>query len=65
MMLDNNKNTKQKDLLKNIKQFIPFLKSQWKQAFLAGIFMLISVLLQLPLPLFTRHIIDNILPNKT
>ncbi|MFQ6083723.1 MAG: ABC transporter ATP-binding protein [Candidatus Aminicenantia bacterium] len=55
---------RQRKTLKNIARFLPYLKSQWKRAFLAGIFMLISVLLQLPLPLITRHIIDNILPNK-
>lgn len=55
---------RQRKTLKNIKRFLPFLKSQWKRALLAGIFMFISVLLQLPLPLVTRHIIDNILPNK-
>jgi len=62
MMLDSNK--KQRNFLKNIPRFFLFLRPQWKQAFLAGIFMLISVLLQLPLPLVTRHIIDKILPNK-
>lgn len=50
--------------LANILRFIPFLKSQRKIALYAGIFMFIGVLLQLPLPLVTRHIIDNILPNK-
>jgi len=50
--------------LKNIIRFLPYLKSQWKRAFIAGIFMFISVILQLPLPLVTRHIIDHILPNK-
>lgn len=49
---------------KNLKRFFPFLLPHTKTALLAGIFMLISVLLQLPLPLVTRHIIDNILPNK-
>ncbi|MBE0461560.1 MAG: ABC transporter ATP-binding protein [Candidatus Aminicenantes bacterium] len=50
--------------IKYILRFLPYFKSYQKLAFLAGIFMLIGVLLQLPLPLVTRHIIDNILPNK-
>ena len=50
--------------IRNILRFLPFIKAQRRLAFFAGIFMLISVLLQLPLPLVTRHIIDKILPNK-
>lgn len=54
----------QKRAFKNIKRFLPYLKPHWKRAFFAGIFMLCSVLLQLPLPLLTRYTIDNILPNN-
>jgi len=50
--------------LKNLIRFIPFLKPQWKRLFKAAIFMLISVILSLPLPLITRYIIDEILPEK-
>lgn len=56
--------SREKKALKNIKRFLPYLKPHWKKAVFAGIFMLSSVLLQLPLPLVTRYIIDDILPNK-
>ncbi|HEY5498830.1 MAG TPA: hypothetical protein VIK20_00455 [Bacteroidales bacterium] len=46
------------------KRIFPYLRCQWKKAVYAGIFMLISILLQLPLPLLTKELIDNILPNK-
>lgn len=50
--------------LKNLKRFVKYFKPSWKKALIAGIFMLISVLLQLPLPLLTRHIIDHVLPER-
>jgi subfamily B ATP-binding cassette protein MsbA len=54
----------EKKHLKYIKRFLAYFKPHWKYVGLAGIFMLINVLLQLPMPLFTRYIIDNVLPGK-
>ena len=51
--------------MKKFGHFLPYLLPHWKKALIAGIFMLISVLLQLPLPLLTRHIIDYVLPKKS
>lgn len=50
--------------LNNIKRLARYFRSHWKYVYLAGIFTLVNVLLQLPMPLFTRYIIDTVLPGK-
>jgi len=47
-----------------LRRFLPFLRPWRKYGILAGIFLFISVLLQLPLPLITRHVIDHVFPAR-
>jgi len=51
-------------MFKNIKRLIVFFRPAKRYAFFAGFFTLIAVLLDLPLPLLTRYIIDNVIPGK-
>jgi ABC-type bacteriocin/lantibiotic exporter with double-glycine peptidase domain len=46
------------------KRFLLFLKPYIKTGILIGFLMLLSSLLQLPVPLLTRYLIDNIIPVK-
>lgn len=50
--------------LGKVRRLFVYFSPYWKYAVLAGGSMLFAVLLQLPLPLVTRHIIDTILPSK-
>jgi subfamily B ATP-binding cassette protein MsbA len=43
-------------------RFIPYLKPYRKYGVIAGAAMLATVLLQLPVPLITRYVIDNVFP---
>lgn len=45
-----------------LRRFLAYLRPWWKYGLLAGGLMLITVLLQLPLPLLTRHVIDHVFP---
>ncbi len=51
--------------MKEIKRFLKFLKPYWKKGLLAFFLMLISVLLQLPMPFLTRYIIDKVILLKS
>ena len=46
------------------KFFLSYQKLYIKLALFAGILLLINVLLQLPMPLVTRYLIDNIIPSR-
>ncbi|TET47164.1 ABC transporter ATP-binding protein [candidate division TA06 bacterium] len=48
--------------LRQLRRFLPYLRPWWKYGLLAGGLMLITVLLQLPLPLLTRYVIDYVFP---
>lgn len=52
------------DDLHLVKRFIPMLRPWSRYAVLAGGLMLVNVVLQLPLPLLTRYVIDKVLPQK-
>jgi ABC-type bacteriocin/lantibiotic exporter with double-glycine peptidase domain len=43
-------------------RFLQFLKPYWKAGVITGFLMLLTVLLQLPTPLLTKYLIDNIVP---
>lgn len=45
-------------------RFLNFLKPYWKAGVLTGFLMVISALLQLPTPLLTKYLIDEIVPAK-
>ncbi|MCK4762828.1 MAG: ABC transporter ATP-binding protein [Candidatus Aminicenantes bacterium] len=47
-----------------LKFFLTFQKPYVHLAAAAGVLLLINVLLQLPMPLITRHLIDKIIPSK-
>jgi len=46
-----------------IGRFLPYLKPWKKYGLVAGAAMMLTVLLQLPVPLITRYVIDNVFPN--
>ncbi len=48
-----------------VKHFIRFFKPHWKLIVFSGLGVLLGVMLQLPMPLLTRHIIDSVLPQKS
>ncbi len=45
-------------------RFLIFLKPYWRAGVIAGVLMLLTALLQLPTPLLTRYLIDEIVPAK-
>jgi len=45
-------------------RFLTFLKPYWKIGLVAGALMLLTALLQLPTPLLTKYLIDEIVPTK-
>lgn len=47
-----------------VKHFLTFFKPHWKLITFSGVGLFIGVLLQLPMPLVTRYIIDKLLPQK-
>ena len=47
-----------------LRYFFSFFKPQWKLILFSATGIYIGVILQLPLPLVTRHIIDNVLTGK-
>ncbi len=47
-----------------LRQLAPLLRLRWKYAAVAALAMLINVSLQLPLPLLTRYLLDEILPAR-
>ena len=48
-----------------VKHFLKFFKPHWRLIVFSGLGVLLGVLLQLPMPLLTRYIIDSILPQKS
>ncbi len=44
------------------RRFLGFLKPYWKVGTLAGLLMIFSALLQIPIPLLTKYLIDTIVP---
>jgi len=50
--------------LKLIGDYLPYLRKYWRECTAAGTLMSLTVLLQLPMPLLTRHIIDHVLPSQ-
>ncbi len=50
--------------IKLLRRLIPYLRPRRKYGFLAGGLMLVTVLLQLPLPLLTRYVIDYVFPRQ-
>jgi len=53
-----------KEKLRLFRKFLPYLRPWRKYGLLAGGCMFITVLLQLPLPLITRHVIDHVFPER-
>jgi len=47
-----------------LKRLIPYMRAEAAHLIAAGALMIFGVVLQLPLPLVTRYIIDSILPHK-
>lgn len=47
-----------------LRYFFSFFKPQWKLIVFSGIGIYLSVIMQLPLPLVTRYIIDNVVTGK-
>lgn len=51
-----------REMLKLIGGFLPYLRPWKRYGLLAGAAMMATVLLQLPIPLITRYVIDNVFP---
>jgi len=50
--------------LEAIKRFLKFLQPYWRKGAFAFSFMLLSVILQIPMPFLTRYLIDNVIVQK-
>lgn len=53
-----------KEYFKLFYRFLEYLKPWRKWAFIGGVLIMVNVILQIPMPLLTRYIIDHILPYK-
>ena len=51
-----------KETFRLIRKFLPYLKPWKRYGLVAGAAMMATVLLQLPIPLITRYVIDNVFP---
>ncbi len=47
-----------------LRKLWPFIKPYWKQGLFASILLVISTLLTIPIPLFTKYILDDVIVDK-
>lgn len=53
-----------RDSVGMLRRFLTFLKPQWPAGLAGGALMVLSALLQLPIPLVTKHLVDVIVPAR-
>ncbi len=46
------------------RRFLAFLRPHWRLALLGAVLMLVSVALQLPMPLLTMYLVDHVIPQR-